>query len=441
MLLSSTSTQLKVLTGKLCLIELLAWGVLYYTFAVYLSAMQRDLGWSSATLAGGFSVALLVSGLSAPFVGAWVDRHGSRGLIALGALVGSFGVSLWSIAFTLPTYFAGWVLIGLGMASTLYPPAFATVVRTHPEDSRKAILTITVIGALSSTIFMPLASVLGDWLGWRGGLQVLAGAMAVVVTLLAFSLPSKAAASIVHNDHKVQEDTPRAPGSFRLLVSTLMIADVASVAVNVHLVLFLVDHGQSLQAAASIAGLAGAAKIGGRLATAAGARVSAMTLMRASLVLTSAALMIPLLWPSTWSAILMVIGFGATNGARTILRPAIIVEMYGPRRFGKSNGLLQLFTTGAKSAGPLGFAVLLGAFGWSWAWPALAVLLLASAALLMALRPNPAKAHTDAADLVSLEAGEATSQAGANNSTLKLETARAGSAVTGPEDFGERTVS
>lgn len=388
MLLGMRTTQLRVLTSKLCAIELVAWGVLYYTFAVFMPAMEGELGWSPATLAGGFSLALLVAGVAAPFVGFWIDRRGSRGLMVTGALVGGAGIVAWSLAHSLPVYFAAWALIGAGMAGTLYAPAFATVVRAHPGESRNAILIITLVGALASTIFMPLASVLGEGVGWRIGLLVLAGAMVVVVSALALSLPNSEPRSERCQDPGASESGAKAPGGFRLLAGSLMVADAASVAVNVHLVLFLVERGHGLQLAASIAGMAGAAKLGGRLATAAGARVSALTLMRLSLPLTAAALLLPLRWPATWAAVAMVIVFGATTGARTILRPAIVVEMFGSRDFGKSNGFLQFLTTTAKAGGPVGFGLLLGAVGWGWAWPVLAALLLASGAALLALRPE-----------------------------------------------------
>lgn len=387
-MLTPGAPQLGVLTAKLCLIELVAWGVLYYTFSVSLPSMQDELGWSSATFAAGFSAALIVSGVAAPLVGGWIDHRGSRGPMVSGALAGALGLVVWSAASSFPVYLIGWALIGVGMAGTLYAPAFAAVVRASPKGSRNAILTITVVGALASTLFMPLASVMGESMGWRSALVALASALAIVVAPLALSLPSGTSpAKETETSASSGSSRTRVPGSFRLLAGSLMLADAASVAVNVYLVVFLVEQGLSLHVAASVAGIAGAAKIGGRLATAAGTQVTAVTLMRASLSLTAIALLLPVLWPSTWAAIAMVVGFGATNGARTILRPALVVEAYGSRNFGKNNGLLQLYTTIAKATGPVGFGLLLGAIGWSWSWPALAALPLLSAALLVAVRP------------------------------------------------------
>ena len=86
----------------------------------------------------------------------------------------------------------------------------------------------------------------------------------------------------------------------------------------------------------------------------------------------------------------MVFGFGATSGARTILRPAIVVEIYGVERFGTSNGLLELYTTLAKSAGPVSLGFLVGVLGWQASWALLAALVAASGLLLFAVHPRAA---------------------------------------------------
>ena len=67
-----------VVVGTLATTETISWGILYYAFAAFLVPMQQELGWSTATLTGAYSLALLVSGLAAIPVGRWVDRHGPR---------------------------------------------------------------------------------------------------------------------------------------------------------------------------------------------------------------------------------------------------------------------------------------------------------------------------------------------------------------------------
>src|SRR5579875_1806799 len=76
--------------------EMVSWGVLYYSFTVFLKPMQASLGWSTATLTGAFSLALLCSAGAALFVGRWLDRHGTRLLMTLGACAASLLILAWS---------------------------------------------------------------------------------------------------------------------------------------------------------------------------------------------------------------------------------------------------------------------------------------------------------------------------------------------------------
>ena len=70
----------------LAVTETISWGVLYYAFAVLLVPMRVDLGLSTATLTGAFSLAVAVTGLAALPAGRWVDRHGARALMTVGSI-------------------------------------------------------------------------------------------------------------------------------------------------------------------------------------------------------------------------------------------------------------------------------------------------------------------------------------------------------------------
>ena len=58
--------------------QIVSWGSIYYAFALLLEPLQRDLGAGKSEIAGAFSVALLVSGLCATWIGRTIDRLGGR---------------------------------------------------------------------------------------------------------------------------------------------------------------------------------------------------------------------------------------------------------------------------------------------------------------------------------------------------------------------------
>jgi MFS family permease len=70
--------------------------------------------------------------------------------------------------------YAVWVGLGCAMAAILYSPAFALITRRFPHDFRRAIITLTFLGGLASTVFIPLTAALMRTLGWRDALMVLA---------------------------------------------------------------------------------------------------------------------------------------------------------------------------------------------------------------------------------------------------------------------------
>ena len=167
-----------VVARALAATETVSWGVLYYAFSVILVPLRAELGWSTAALTGGYSLALLVSGLAAPFAGRWLDRHGPRALMTTGSVAGSLLVLDWAGVESLLAYNLIWAGIGLAMATTLYEPTFATVATWFARDRGRALILVTVAAGFASTIFLPLSGAPAEALGWRRALVVLAGVLA-----------------------------------------------------------------------------------------------------------------------------------------------------------------------------------------------------------------------------------------------------------------------
>src|SRR5918998_901178 len=168
------------IAGTLAVTETASWGVLYYAFAVFLVPMQEELGWSQPALTGAYSLGLLVSGLAAPLVGRWLDRHGPRGLMTIGSIVGAALLLVWASVADLLVFYLVWVGIGLAMAATLYEPAFAVLAKWLERGRARALLLVTLAGGLASTIFLPLSAWLVGAQGWRGALLTLAAILAIL---------------------------------------------------------------------------------------------------------------------------------------------------------------------------------------------------------------------------------------------------------------------
>lgn len=162
------------LIGWLSLAQLISWGSVFYTFALLLEPVERELGLSRAQSSLGFSLALLAEGLLAYPVGRLIDRGHERAVMTGGSLLVALCLALHSGISSVAGFYAVWLGLGTGLAATLYQPVFAVVIRRFPNDFRRAIITITFLGGLASTVFIPLSAWLIQALGWRHALLVLA---------------------------------------------------------------------------------------------------------------------------------------------------------------------------------------------------------------------------------------------------------------------------
>lgn len=147
--------------------QTIAWASSYYLPAVLAEPIARDLGVAPGLVFAAFSVALLVSGALGPLAGRLIDRRGGRAVLCASNLILAAGLLLLATATGPVVLFAGWLVIGVGIAAGLYDAAFATLVGIYRERSRQAITGITLIAGFASTIGWPVTALIEDGQGWR----------------------------------------------------------------------------------------------------------------------------------------------------------------------------------------------------------------------------------------------------------------------------------
>ena len=141
--------------------QLISWGSVFYGFSVFLEPTEQALGLGRAESSLGFSLALLAEGLLAYPVGRWIDRGHERAVMTLGSLWCAMAMVALSQVQNLWQFWGAWLLLGMGASATLYPPAFAVLTRRFPNDFRRAIISLTFLGGLASTVFIPLMAEIG----------------------------------------------------------------------------------------------------------------------------------------------------------------------------------------------------------------------------------------------------------------------------------------
>jgi len=358
--------------------ETVSFGVLFYAFTVFVEPMRLELGWSTATITGGYSLGLVTSGLMAPLVGRWVDRHGTRGVMTAGSLAAAAGVAAWSFVTSPELYYLVWAWLGVASALVLYEPAFALIAVWFDRRRGAALTVLTFIAGFASVIFIPLAGALVVGLGWRAALLVLAALLLVITTPLHALVLRRSPADVgqeVDGGSLARPGTsPRAPtpslsaeeafatSAFARLTFAFSASMAVLMALGVHLVPLLMRRGLEPLEAAAAAGAIGLVALPGRLIfTPLGSLLPRGLVTAAIFAAQGLGIVALLVVPGAWGVWLFVALYGAGFGAITPARAALVAESFGPRAYGAIAGRLALVGTAARAAAPIGYGALVSA--------------------------------------------------------------------------------
>ena len=352
----------------LCVTEITSWGVLYYALPVLAPAIAADTGWSVPAVTGAFSAGLVVSALVGVPVGRWLDRIGPRLLMTAGSVLAVPAVAVIALAGSYPVFVAGWLLAGVAMAGTLYPPAFAALTRWWGPRRVTALTGLTLLAGLASTVFAPVTAALLAGLGWRDAYLVLALILALVTIpahLLGLRGPWPPA------DHADSAVAGLPPGQvvrsrpFLALVATITAGTFAAFAVVVNQVPLFLERGLSTGTAAWALGLGGVGQVTGRLfyrslSTRLGVR--ARTIVVLAMVAAGTTLLAILPGP----AVLLIVAAmltGAARGVFTLLQATAVTDRWGASHYGRLSGILSAPALLATALAPWAGSALAAALG------------------------------------------------------------------------------
>jgi len=370
--------------------------------------MEAELSASRVAVTGALSLGLGVSALSAVPVGRWLDRHGPRGLMTAGSALAALLVLAWSRAHSVAALYAVWAGMGVAMACTLYEPAFAAIVQWFTAGRDRALLTLTLVAGLASTIFMPVEAWLLAQLGWRRSLEVLAVLLAVTtvpIHALALRAPDRARG----RDRARASDADAEAGVtlgaavrqvlFWVLAVAFLLGNFATAALTVHLIPYLGRLGYSAAVAAAVVGWMGAMQLLGRVLFVPFASRLGSRAMTGAVFLMQAAGVLQFAWlawlPHLGPAMLLV---GAANGMLTLARATLVSDLFGRRHYGSISGAMAMAGNGARALGPVGASLLLAALGaYERLFVLLAGVLVVAGAAVLLTGPAPVRSPVPAA--------------------------------------------
>jgi MFS family permease len=388
------------LVGWLSLAQLISWGSIFYTFALIMEPVERELGLSRAESSLAFSLALLVEGLLAYPVGRWIDRGHERIVMTCGSVLAALCLALHAGVTSVLGFYAVWAGLGAAMAAVLYAPAFAVVTRRFPQDFRRSIITLTFLGGLASTVFIPLTAWLMAAWGWRQALLSLALLHLLVCAPLHARLLRGAPQPLPPD---ARHDSAH-PASVRrlvlsapfLLIGLFMVLLMAvTVAIPAHMVSLLRENGMPEAWVIGIPASIGVIQVVGRLLLYYFEHHfdlhTANRLIPCLVPLGLAALLVaPSLPPEQvlWAVLVFVALYGMGNGMLTIVKGTAIAQYVNREHVATLNGALGLPTALARASAPLLLGLLWTPQGGYTLglWLLLALSLLGVAALMLAQR-------------------------------------------------------
>jgi MFS family permease len=251
------------------LVTIVAYGVAYYSYGVLIDPIRTSTGWSSSGLGAVFSGVLVIGGAGALVGGRLVDRLGTRPAFLLAGSIGASAVAGASYQHEL-LGFAVLYAVGCGLITALgfYNITQPAAIRAAGKEPERAVVWLTVIGAFSSPIFLPVTAALVDGIGWRSTIRVLAAIAAATFLAMAAlqgaERPHAHARGAPSSVVDALRNAWKAPGFPRWVLASLISGAGVDI-ILVYQVPVMIAAGLSTGAAATIGGIRGFAQLGGRL--------------------------------------------------------------------------------------------------------------------------------------------------------------------------------
>jgi MFS family permease len=339
-----------------------------YAIGIFIEPLTQAFGWSRTQITAGMTITAATMVLLSPFVGAVIDRWGTRRLAISGTIltalsIASFGLANGS-AFQWLALWTGFALVSLASKQTVWTAAVSSMFLA----GRGLALAVTLSGvAIAQILVPPISYWLIESYGWRVGFILLGlvwGAIVLVpVLLFLFDAHDRHRSLAAANPQTAPpaaltglstQEALRSVILWRISAATL-ITMLLGIGVIVHLVPILTEAGVPRQNAAFMASLAGAAGIGGKLITGwlmdrrDASIIGSVTLAVAGIGFLL--LLEPFRTPALTLLAMAIIGY--STGAKLQIAAYLTSRYGGMRNFGKIFGVVSSLVAVGSGLGPI----------------------------------------------------------------------------------------
>jgi hypothetical protein len=349
--------------------QIIGYGTLYYSFSILAADVAAHFAWPVEWIFGALSAALLIGGLTAPWLGVTFDRIGAGPVMAMGSAIAAAALTACALSPNAIVYTASLTVLQIAANLLQYGAAFALLVQIKPQVAARSITYLTLIAGFASTIFWPITAWLHAHLSWQNIYLVFAAMNLIICLPLHAWLAQGARKGRVANHTATPEIEPSLPEGSRRLGFILMVAGFSLIAVScsavlVHMVPLLTGLGLG-SSAALVGALFGPAQVASRVINmVAGRNFPALGLaMLSALLIAGGILVLPVTAPSAIGAMAFAVLFGMGNGLLSIVTGSLPLQLFGSRGYGKLQGKMMSARLVLSAVAPFVFAVSMTGIG------------------------------------------------------------------------------
>jgi MFS family permease len=351
--------------------------VVWHTFSLFLVALTGSFGWSRAETSLGFTIFVIVSGITGPNTGQLIARYGARRVVTIGGLVLATGLVATSRMQTLWQFYLFFGVIGgVGFNMAGWVPV-VTLLQTWFRERLGMATGIASAGVgVGIMVLVPAIQESILQFGWRVTYLLTAVVMLMaVLPAAAFiregplgrrrgaGLPG--ASRPEDEPGVVDRDWVRRPWSLALALHTrrfwyllvaFFLASFSSQQILAHHVAYLRGTGVGALAAASIVGVIGVTSVPARISWGAASdrigRELTYTLAAAMLVAAIAVLWLVSVVPGgAWLAYLYAVLMGVGYVSSSTMPPILTADMFRGAAYAAIFGGIQLASNGGTGVG------------------------------------------------------------------------------------------
>lgn len=356
-------------------------GTVFYSFTAFVEPFALEFGWSYTQISFAFSLRGLEMGIFAPLIGVFIDRFGSRAAMMAGVIIVGFGMILLSMTQSLMTFYAAFLLLGLGAGGCTSVVVMTAVAHWFNKKASFA-LGLAAAGFGSGGLLVPVIVWMIEAFQWRATLLILGIAAWVIGIPLSMvvrgkpeeygylpdgEMPINGDIHLLGEQGEIQSHQQPAPSPTDISLRDAVrdgnfwyfnVAEAIRMMIVVSIIMHIMPYLDSLNVPRGIAGMTAggmavfsvAGRIGfGYLGDAFDKRhimVVAYSLMTLGL------LVFAVFIRGTWSLLFFLLLFAPGFGGGMTMRASLVREYFGTIAYGKILGLSMGIGSTAAIIGP-----------------------------------------------------------------------------------------